>query len=84
MKKILQIFTPVLAFFGFVGTALAYTEEEITATVSAALDATITSVIDTAIEFLANNLPLIVTLGVAVGILFWLIRKAIKAVRGRT
>jgi hypothetical protein len=85
MKKLYYIIGSVFAFLGItnIAKAVEFDEDHIRASVSSALDTTVTSIISTAVDFLTNNLPLIITLGVAVGILFWLIRKAVRAIKGK-
>jgi len=46
------------------------------------LDTIVQAVIATVISFLTNNLPLIIVLGVSIGLVFWLVRKARGATRG--
>lgn len=88
MNKVkLAIGSAVGAVASFLGlSALAYTTstvDTIPTELGNTLDTVVQNIIETAINFITNNLPLIVVLGVAVGMTFWLIRKALSAIRGR-
>jgi len=47
------------------------------------LDNIVQAIVYTAKTFLTNNLPLIVVFGIAIGLIFWLVRKARGASRGK-
>lgn len=47
------------------------------------LDEIVQAIISTFLTFISDNLPLIVVLGVTVGMVFWLIRKTRGALTGR-
>jgi hypothetical protein len=84
--KIRKIALFTIPFFGLLGTvaqAQDYTTETIVSASGTVLSTTVQAIITTAISFLTSNLPLIVVLGVAFGMVFWLIRKAINAIKGR-
>ena len=87
MNKVRKIALFVLPFFGLLGTvahAEDYTSETIASAAGGVLSITVQAIITTGLSFLTTNLPLIVVLGVAVGMVFWLIRKAIGAIRGKS
>ena len=85
--KIRKIALFSIPFFGLLGTVAkaeeTYTTETIVSASGTVLTTTVQAIIATAISFLTTNLPLIVVLGVAFGMVFWLIRKAINAIKGR-
>jgi hypothetical protein len=85
-NKIYKIALFTMPLFGMLGTiahAEDYTTETIASATGGVLNTTVQSIITVGISFLTANLPLIVVLGVAVGMVFWLIRKTVRAIRGK-
>jgi len=60
-----------------------YTTSTLASSVSPILDETVQSGLTVAIDFLTANLPLIITIGIAIGFVFWLVYKFKGALRGK-
>ena len=80
-KKLLFILS--LVAIAFAGTASAYSTSTVASTVGAVLADVVQTIIAVGIDFLTANLPLIIALGVAIGLVWFLIAKARGAIRGR-
>lgn len=87
MKKILGIglfcLTVLLLSAPFTFAQSTYTVETIASDTGGVLNTTVDSVIEIAVDFITANLPIIVVVGVAFGMVFWLIRKIVNAIKGR-
>lgn len=84
MFKKIGIFIGALAGILYAGYAGATTTvSTIASELSPVLSETVQAMISVFISFVTTNLPLIVVLGVTVGLVFWLIRKARGALSGR-
>lgn len=83
MKKLIIIALSIVALSPALVFAQSYTADEISASMSTVLDTSVDSVVDVLLAFFTNNFPLIVILGVSVGLVFWLVRKAVRATRGK-
>jgi len=84
MIKKLGIFIGALAGILYAGYAGATsTVSSIATDLAPVLSETVQAMISVFITFITANLPLIVVLGVTVGLVFWLIRRARGALAGR-
>jgi ABC-type Co2+ transport system permease subunit len=84
MKRLYYAISGVVASLALALSASAetYTTSTIPTAFGSTLSGIVNDMITTVISFLTTNLPVIVILGVSVGLVFWLIRKARAALGG--